>query len=71
MAGNLTVVEGVVRGGVIVPDNGPRLPEGERVRIVLVASNPLAELKAELDAWDHASEDAWRLIYDWEAGHVP
>ncbi len=56
---------GVVRGGVVVPEAGCDLPDGTAVEFGAV--KPLEftpEERAEFEAWDRLSEEAWRQI-DW------
>lgn len=59
-------VRGVVRGGVIVPDEEVRLEEGTVVQILLDDPIMSPELKAEFAAWDKASAEAWAMIDRWE-----
>jgi hypothetical protein len=57
-----SVICGVVRGGVVVPDSP--LPEGARVEISIrnSTSEVPPELQAEFDAWDRASANALELV---------
>ncbi len=62
------VIAGVVRNGLVVPQGSVPLPEGAIVNIVVPSSAAelTPELKAELDAWDRAGDEAWALIDQWE-----
>ena len=58
MAAERVYISGVVKNGVIIPDEA--LPEGARVEILTLPLPP--GLQAELDAWETASdEDMHRL----------
>jgi len=59
-------IHGVIRGGVIVPDSPLTLPEGTEVEISFLQTELPQELQDELSAWDHASDDAWALMEEWE-----
>ncbi len=59
-------VPGVVKGGVVVPQNDVLLPDGAHVEIVIEPSSMSPELKAELREWDRASEEAWDMMNAWE-----
>jgi hypothetical protein len=56
------IVQGVVRGGRVVPDTP--LPEGARVEVRLLGSAPEVppDLQAEFEAWGRASDRALDLI---------
>jgi hypothetical protein len=60
------VIGGIVKNGVVVPDGDAKLPEGARVEIALSYAEIPPELKAELEAWERAGDDAWRMIDEWE-----
>jgi hypothetical protein len=62
MATERLVIGGIVKGGVVVPEGNARLPEGAHVEIVLSAADVSPELKAELAAWERASDEAWAMI---------
>ena len=69
MIAERVVLHGVVRGGVVVPEETFDLPEGARVEITLAALPPddaQGELAAETAAWERASDNAWALIEGWE-----
>ena len=60
------VIPGVVKNGLVVPQNDTPLPDGAHVEIVLGACEVTQELQAELDQWDRASDEAWSMINEWE-----
>lgn len=66
MSASPTVVRGVVKNGLVVPEGEAKLPEGARVRIVLSPEPLPAELRADFAAWDRAGDEAWAMIDDWE-----
>jgi predicted DNA-binding antitoxin AbrB/MazE fold protein len=66
MATERLVIGGIVKNGVIVPEGDAKLPEGARVEIALSIVDISPELKAELAAWERASDEAWGLIDQWE-----
>jgi hypothetical protein len=66
MPAERVVIPGVVRNGLVVPQSKARLPEGAAVEIVLSPADVSPELEAEFVAWDRASDEAWRLIDQWE-----
>ena len=55
MAVERAIVAGVVKNGVVVPEGNLRLPEGVSVDILMPAVP--AELQAEFDAWEAASDE--------------
>ena len=64
-------MNGVMRGGVIVPDSRLILPEGTEVEISFPAAELPQELQEEFAAWDRASADAWAMMDTWEAEANP
>ena len=60
---------GVVRNGVIVPDEGVTLPEGAVVKLIVEAPGLAPEEAAELAAWEQLSDEAWAMI-DWGEGEI-
>lgn len=59
--------QGVVKDGVVVPAEGVKLPEGAAVTVTL--SSPFVmdpELRAETEAWERVSDEAWAMIDTWE-----
>lgn len=66
MATERVVIGGIVQNRVIVPEADVKLPEGARVEIAFSFEEIPPELKAELDAWERASDEAWAMIERWE-----
>lgn len=60
-------VPGIVKGGVVVPQTNVALPDGAHVEIMLQPQAISPELSEEIAAWDHASNEAWAMIDQWEA----
>ena len=67
MATERFVIPGIVKNGVVVPQNDTPLPDGTHVDIVISPADMTPELKSELDQWDKASDEAWAMIDQWEA----
>jgi predicted DNA-binding antitoxin AbrB/MazE fold protein len=65
------VVNGTIRGGVIIPETDVRLPEGTHVKIVIDAPTIPPELQSEFDAWARVGDEAWGLIDEWEKEEQP
>jgi hypothetical protein len=61
------VIPGIVKNGMVVPQNDTPLPEGVHVGIHIGPADVPAELKSELDQWNKASDEAWAMIEQWEA----
>jgi len=61
------VIPGVVKNGLVVPQNDTPLPEGAHVDILIGAAEMTPELQAELAQWEQASDEAWTMIDQWEA----
>ena len=51
MAAEQTVIPGIVRNGVVVPQSDAPLPDGARVGIVLEPAQLTPKLQAELAQW--------------------
>jgi hypothetical protein len=66
MAAARTVINGIVKDGVVIPAGGAKLPEGAKVEIIFDRAVIPAELLAEFEAWERASDEAWAMIDDWE-----
>ena len=60
------VIPGIVRNGVVVPQNDTPLPDGAHVEIVMSPAEVPPELQSELDQWEKASDEAWAMINEWE-----
>ena len=61
------VIPGIVKNGVVVPQNDTPLPDGAHVDILIRPTDMPPELQSELDQWDKASDEAWAMIDHWEA----
>jgi hypothetical protein len=57
---------GVVRNGVIVLDPGVRLQDGDEVLVMVPPLEMTAEERAEFEAWDRLSDEAWAMIDEME-----
>ncbi|MEK7398979.1 MAG: antitoxin AF2212-like protein [Candidatus Poribacteria bacterium] len=55
MKKTMAIIDGIVKNGVIIPQDNIKLPEGTHVNIIILSIPP--ELQAELDAWDLASDE--------------
>lgn len=67
MATERFVIPGIVKNGVVVPQNDTPLPDGARVDILISPTDVTPALESELDQWDKASDEAWAMIDRWEA----
>lgn len=67
MASERVVIPGIVKNGIVVPQNDLPLPDGAHVDILVGPADVTPELRSELDQWDKASEEAWSMIEQWEA----
>jgi hypothetical protein len=67
MATQRLVIPGVVKNGLVVPQNDTPLPEGAHVDILIGPAEMTPELQAELVQWEQASDEAWTMIDQWEA----
>lgn len=67
MATERVVIPGIVKNGLVVPQNDTPLPDGAHVDILIGPADVTPELKSELDRWDKASDEAWAMIEQWEA----
>jgi len=66
MAAEPTVIPGIVKNGIVVPQSNVPLPDGARVGIVLEPGQLTPQLQAELAQWEAASDEAWSMIDEWE-----
>ncbi len=66
MATERLVIPGIVKNGVVVPQNDTPLPDGAHVDILISPADVAPELKSELDQWDKAGDEAWAMIDQWE-----
>ena len=71
MAVKRTVIRGVVKNGLVVPQGATPLPEGAAVDIVISQSTISTEAQAEFEAWERASDEAWTMIDQWEREDQP
>ena len=60
------VINGIVKNGIVIPENGAELPEGICVEIIFAPPAITPELIAELEAWDRIGDEAWAMIDQWE-----
>jgi hypothetical protein len=67
MATEHVVIPGIVKNGVVVPQNDTPLPDGAHVGILIGPMEVTPALGSELDQWDKASDEAWAMIDQWEA----
>ena len=68
MATERVVIPGIVKNGMVVPQNDTPLPDGAHVDILISPPDVTPELKSELDQWDKASDESWAMLDQWEAG---
>lgn len=61
-----TVIHGVVKDGLVVPQGDIPLPEGASVENVIGPPDVSPELQAEFDAWDRVGDEAWAQVDQWE-----
>jgi hypothetical protein len=66
MATKRLVVPGIVKNGLVVPQNDTPLPEGTHVDILIGPLEVTPELQAEFAQWEKASEEVWTMIDQWE-----
>jgi hypothetical protein len=57
---------GIVRSGVVVFDPKVQLPEGTHVEVAVLPLDFTPEERAEFEAWDRLSDEAWAMIDQWE-----
>ena len=67
MATERVVIPGIVKNGIVVPQNDTPLPDGAHVDILISPADVTPELKSELDQWEKASDEAWAMMDQWEA----
>ena len=67
MATQRLVIPGIVKNGLVVPQNDTPLPEGTHVDILIGPAEMTPELQAEMAQWEQASDEAWAMIDQWEA----
>jgi hypothetical protein len=69
MSATPMVIPGVVRGGVVVFDRPTKLPEGTKVQVTVPLLEFTPEERAEFEAWEKLSDEAWSQI-DWGEGEI-
>ncbi len=62
-----TSIPGIVRNGVVVLQTKQELPEGTHVEILVKLESLPQQLREELAAWDEVSDEAWKMIDQWES----
>jgi hypothetical protein len=67
MATQQLVIPGIVKNGLVVPQNDMPWPEGAHVDILIGPAYVTPELQAEFAQWEKASDEAWTMINQWEA----
>jgi hypothetical protein len=60
------VIPGIVKNGLVVPQNDTPLPDGTHVEIIIGPADVTPALQAEFDQWEQASDEAWAMIDRWE-----
>ncbi len=66
MATERLVIPGMVKNGIVVPQNDTPLPDGAHVDIIIGHADVTPELQSEFDQWEKASDEAWAIIDQWE-----
>lgn len=69
MSAPAAVIRGVVRGGVVVFDPPAAIPDGTEVQITVPVIEFTPEERAEFEAWEKLSDEAWSQI-DWGDGEI-
>jgi hypothetical protein len=67
MATQRSVIPGIVKNGLVVPQNDTPLPEGAHVDILIGPADVTPELQAEFAQWEKASDETWTMIDQWGA----
>jgi hypothetical protein len=62
MATQRLVIPGIVKNGLVVPQNDTPLPEGAHVDILIGAADVTPALQSEYAQWEQASDEAWAMI---------
>lgn len=60
-------IPGIVRNGVVIPQSKEPLPEGMHVEIRLAPGEVPSAIRAEIEAWEAASDESWKWIDDLES----
>ena len=53
------VIPGIVKNGLVVPQNDSPLPDGAHVDIVIEPPEVTPQLRDELQQWDRLGDEAW------------
>jgi hypothetical protein len=67
MATQCLVIPGIVKNGLVVPQNDTPLPEGAHVDILIGAADVTPAIESEHDQWEKANDEAWAMIDQCEA----
>lgn len=57
---------GVFRDGRVVLADGVQFPDGTEVEVVIRPIEFTPEERAEFEAWERLSDEAWAMIDEWE-----
>ncbi len=71
MAAERVVIPGIIKDSLVVPQGPVPLPEGAQVGIIIFGPELDPEWRAEFDAWEQASDEAWAQIDEWEREQRP
>jgi hypothetical protein len=66
MATKRVVIPGIVKNGLVGPENDTPLPDCAHVEIIIGPADVTPALRAEFDQWEQASDEAWVMIDRWE-----
>jgi len=66
MVTDRVVIPGIVKDGIVVLQNDVPFHNGVHVEIVIGPAEIAGELQAECAAWERASDEAWKMIGEWE-----
>jgi len=69
MSNNAATLRGVVRNGVVIFDRPVNLPDGTEVWVKVPPLEFTPEERAEFEAWEKLSDEAWGQI-DWGEGEI-
>jgi hypothetical protein len=60
------IIPGIVKNGLMVPQNDTPLPDGTHGHIIIGPPDVTPALQAEFDQWEQVSDEAWAMINRWE-----
>jgi hypothetical protein len=69
MSESATQFRGVIRNGVVVLEPNAKLAEGTEVEVKITPIPFTPEERAEFEAWERLSDEAWAQI-DWGEGEI-